>query len=673
VVEIPSSKSTPLVPPPDFVSCVGCGEPLFGLPCRWCTCVQCGNDIQNGSCLFCGPSNSFAYDPNQNSFNDSSNFFNCPSHSYEQESCYPNFKDALYQNTPSQTQQFYCCEYCGGSHYSSDSQSGNTLVYEQFLDNNYDSSTYNPQPHQFYCCEYCGGPHTSSDCQTGNPFPCNNYDYSFQDPPPQYQITQATPQYPQDLCHEVLEKLKEFKEVLSTTSFQNSREKSMAELLAEERDARNEMSMEELLAEQRAVKIRANLRYAALYDDDDDSDDDEDNIVIIQKDSSVVIPSMVNQGENNVTKSLAVDQLELEESITASPSQPPQSVITPKVHTHSLIMGDEHLSTVPNKESDELIKSSVEILVPIPRESQGTFDHICDIPPPLFFPSNHDEMFSDSTEDNSLSSGDIIYMEELPSKLVSLEEENDEIDTEIKDEALRATLLNVDLLISKIEAFKKKPISSPIPIKDSNIFSDDPIPEFEAFTFDHMGEKISGSTTSHSQNSLPEYDSFTFEEFSGELTHIISPPEYDNFYFDLDKVDLCFPEGNILNLENLIDIKIPTLPPIICLDHMSFTDEIHDIPVMNSLSDDDDSILIVIKIFIPFFTYRVTSPVLHPFGNEDIIFDLGITAYSLYYFKPGSVYLIGVELSRASNVCPNILNESLVEIVSSTSCFPKDN
>ena len=38
VVEIPSSQSTPLVPPPYFVPCVGCGEPLFGFPCRWCTC-----------------------------------------------------------------------------------------------------------------------------------------------------------------------------------------------------------------------------------------------------------------------------------------------------------------------------------------------------------------------------------------------------------------------------------------------------------------------------------------------------------------------------------------------------------------------------------------------------------------------------------------------------------
>ncbi|GJS59122.1 hypothetical protein Tco_0653906 [Tanacetum coccineum] len=38
----------------------------------------------------------------------------------------------------------------------------------------------------------------------------------------------------------------------------------------------------------------------------------------------------------------------------------------------SLIMGDEHLSTVPDKESVELIKSSVKDLVPIPSESEDT-------------------------------------------------------------------------------------------------------------------------------------------------------------------------------------------------------------------------------------------------------------------------------------------------------------
>ncbi|GJW24485.1 hypothetical protein Tco_0038296 [Tanacetum coccineum] len=41
----------------------------------------------------------------------------------------------------------------------------------------------------------------------------------------------------------------------------------------------------------------------------------------------------------------------------------------------SLIMGDEHLDPIPEKESDELIKSSVENLVPIPSEFEVTFDN----------------------------------------------------------------------------------------------------------------------------------------------------------------------------------------------------------------------------------------------------------------------------------------------------------
>nr|GEV35818.1 retrovirus-related Pol polyprotein from transposon TNT 1-94 [Tanacetum cinerariifolium] len=42
--------------------------------------------------------------------------------------------------------------------------------------------------------------------------------------------------------------------------------------------------------------------------------------------------------------------------------------------TDSLSMGDEHLNTIPEKESDEFIKSCVETLVPIPRESEDFSD-----------------------------------------------------------------------------------------------------------------------------------------------------------------------------------------------------------------------------------------------------------------------------------------------------------
>ncbi|GKE16638.1 abscisic aldehyde oxidase 3, partial [Tanacetum coccineum] len=65
---------------------------------------------------------------------------------------------------------------------------------------------------------------------------------------------------------------------------------------------------------------------------------------------------------------------------------PPSIAITPVLPTiepeDSLIMGDENLRTIPEKESDEFIKSSVEDLVPILRESEDTSDSDkeCDLP-----------------------------------------------------------------------------------------------------------------------------------------------------------------------------------------------------------------------------------------------------------------------------------------------------
>ncbi|GKF95221.1 hypothetical protein Tco_0287956, partial [Tanacetum coccineum] len=79
--------------------------------------------------------------------------------------------------------------------------------------------------------------------------------------------------------------------------------------------------------------------------------------------------------------------------------------------TNSLSMGDEHLNTIPKTESDELIKSSVENLVPTPSESEdlSNIESKCDVPVcddfttvfnPLFdadndFSSRDDKSFSD--------------------------------------------------------------------------------------------------------------------------------------------------------------------------------------------------------------------------------------------------------------------------------------
>nr|GFC41429.1 hypothetical protein [Tanacetum cinerariifolium] len=57
--------------------------------------------------------------------------------------------------------------------------------------------------------------------------------------------------------------------------------------------------------------------------------------------------------------------------------------ITPVLSTeepdNSLSMGDEHLDTIPATKSDEVIKSNVKNLVPIPSEFKGIPDTLCDV------------------------------------------------------------------------------------------------------------------------------------------------------------------------------------------------------------------------------------------------------------------------------------------------------
>nr|GFA24823.1 hypothetical protein [Tanacetum cinerariifolium] len=57
-------------------------------------------------------------------------------------------------------------------------------------------------------------------------------------------------------------------------------------------------------------------------------------------------------------------------------------VLSTKEPKDSLIMGDEHLDIISEKESDEFIKSSVENLVPNPSESEdlSNIGRECDVP-----------------------------------------------------------------------------------------------------------------------------------------------------------------------------------------------------------------------------------------------------------------------------------------------------
>ncbi|GKF67198.1 hypothetical protein Tco_0196877 [Tanacetum coccineum] len=125
---------------------------------------------------------------------------------------------------------------------------------------------------------------------------------------------------------------------------------------------------------------------------------------------------------------------------------------------------------------------------------------------------------------------------------------------------LREKLLNVNLLIAKIDALRDNPTpSSEVVIKSTSTFPnlflgptttfDISLPDYKAFYIDndHFKERNSGCTTTHVDFS--QYDSFIFdlsndqfppadrsdfyqEEVADELAQIISQPEYDCFFKD---------------------------------------------------------------------------------------------------------------------------------------------
>ncbi|GKA12620.1 hypothetical protein Tco_0692166 [Tanacetum coccineum] len=143
---------------------------------------------------------------------------------------------------------------------------------------------------------------------------------------------------------------------------------------------------------------------------------------------------------------------------------------------NSLSMGDEHLNTIP-----EMEKSSVENLVPIPSESKGISDDICEIDIDIF---------------------------------------------QIEDEILREKLLNVNLPIDKIEELNltpsipfvlEYPSSSPISVVDSDflieevdtfLVPDDSIPPGIESDFDSEGDIIFSNDLLNDDLIL-EYERFT--------------------------------------------------------------------------------------------------------------------------------------------------------------------
>nr|GEZ99662.1 hypothetical protein [Tanacetum cinerariifolium] len=269
--------------------------------------------------------------------------------------------------------------------------------------------------------------------------------------------------------------------------------------------------------------------------------------------------------------------------------------ITPNEPVDSLIMGDEHLDTVPATESNEFIKSSVENLIPNPSESKG--ENGCDVP--ACFTTFSNVLFDadyefDSSDDQSL------YDEDVPEKIFSnplfeeeiipmkIDQHHDNAESDLieslfnHDYSIISSSSKIDSLLDEffdIRLIKRLLYdnSSPRPPKEfvsknSDVeiesFSPSPIPIKDN---DSLMEEIDLSFTPNDLKppgiNEDDYDSerdiLIYEELLDNYS--LSLPKNESFYFDIrssSRPHAKPPDGNtgILNIKMMGDISEQKVP-----------------------------------------------------------------------------------------------------------------
>ncbi|GJV15001.1 hypothetical protein Tco_1360324 [Tanacetum coccineum] len=371
-------------------------------------------------------------------------------------------------------------------------------------------------------CTYCGGPHETFQCQPMNEDyyheqnPCydsNSFGFDqFQ--PPQYTVN-----------HPIFN---------AQNSFLNSQNKlmeqmtSMCDMVGQFIQKKEE---EKRIEEEQAAKDRY-WKIPVCYDDDDDEE------------SSIPLKDTIISG------------------------LPPCVAITPdSPKTNSLIMEDEHLDTIPETESDELIKSSVEDLVQIPSESKDSSDGECDLPPYDDSSKNHDLTFSNplfDIDEDFTSSDESFSEEDVPN-------ENFKI--------FSNPLFDLD---EEITSTKVDQIDDEV-LENTNSIP----PGIEYLCFNAESDLLESLLhRDTSINDSQKIDSL-LDEFAGELTLLHSiPPGINDVNLD--------PEGDILFLESLLyDNSSPRPPEEFNSENPTESFSPSPIPV-----EDSDSLMEEIDIFL---------------------------------------------------------------------------
>ncbi|GJZ77856.1 hypothetical protein Tco_0642528 [Tanacetum coccineum] len=175
-----------------------------------------------------------------------------------------------------------------------------------------------------------------------------------------------------------------------------------------------------------------------------------------------------------------------------------------KEPVNSLSIGDEHLDTILATESDEVIKSSVEDLVPILSESEGILDKMCDVPlcentTPLNALNEHSEIVVNSNDDNSSSDDDSPYGEDI-----------DYVDASHPVVEI-VSLEVVELFFPEVKK------------SSSSTTTHDDFSQYDSFTFDLSNDQFP-----------PANRSDFHEEFADELAQIMSNPNLEFYQIKIE-------------------------------------------------------------------------------------------------------------------------------------------
>ncbi|GJW96108.1 hypothetical protein Tco_0177916 [Tanacetum coccineum] len=287
----------------------------------------------------------------------------------------------------------------------------------------------------------------------------------------------------------------------------------------------------------------------------------------------------------------------------------------------SLIMGNEELSTIPEKESDEFIKSNVEDLIPIPRESEDTSSSDSESVLPL------SDDFSPIFEEKSMTFSNPLF-----------DSNNDFTSSDDESLSVKDVPKDVKIYSNPLFEFDDEYISS-----DVNLLFDEELEDIECkvsydFNLDESTFLVTPLSNSNEDEFFTPRDDIELllhHDPSISVASILEgftdepPLEENDDLFDLEskendwkKILYDAPIDDLITEDKVFDPGIYEKSFSLTFVKLTFEDR-HYLPIT-----------FAIRIFLPYLTYSVDSHFLLSSGSEDTIFDPCISAFHFSSLKP---------------------------------------